>query len=64
MFIMVVPLQLVGPELTSVVVRWGVGDVLGQRAGEGQPGQHMLRPVNYWSGDHLQEDREHTEDTL
>lgn len=52
-----VPLQLVAPELTGVVVRWRVGDVLRQRAAEGQLGQDVLRPVNDRSVDHLQEDR-------
>lgn len=51
-----VPLQLVVPELTGVVVRWGVGDLLGHQVGKGQLGQNLLRPVNGGSGDHLQED--------
>lgn len=36
------PLQLVGPELAGVVVRWGVGDILGQRVGEGQLRQDLF----------------------
>lgn len=56
------PLQLVGPELTGVVVRWRVGDILGQKVGEGQLGQDLFRPVNDRSGDHLQEDRGHLKD--
>lgn len=52
------PLQLIGPELTGVVVQWGVGDILGQRVGEGQFGEHLFGPVNNGSGDHLQRDSE------
>lgn len=33
-FILLVPLQLVGPEVTGVVVRWGVRDILRQRVRE------------------------------
>lgn len=61
---MLSPLQLVVPELTGVVVRWGVGDILRQRVGEGQLGQDLRRPVIHWSVDLLQEDRGHNEDTL
>ncbi len=58
---MLLPLQLVGPELTGVVVRWGVGDILRNGVGERQPGQGLIRPVNEWSVDHLQDNRGHTE---
>jgi len=51
------PRQLVGPELTGVEVRWGVGDLVVQRVGQGQPGQNLSGPVSDRSGDHLQETR-------
>lgn len=57
------PLQLVGPEVACVELRWGVGDILRQRVREGQAGQDVLRPVNDWCVDHLQKDRRNTEDT-
>lgn len=53
------PLQLIGPELTGVVVRWRVGDVLHHKVGDGQLLQHLLRPVRVGSVDNLQ-DREDT----
>lgn len=51
------PLQLVGPELTGVVVRRGVGHILGQEVGQGQLGQDLFRPVDDGSGHHLWETR-------
>ena len=51
-----VPLHLIGPEVTGVVIRGWVGDVLGQRVGEGHLGQHALRPVYDARVTHLQDD--------
>lgn len=58
-----VPLQLVVPEVTGVVLSWGVWDVLIQRVGEGQAGQEALGRIDDWSVKHLQDTRGHAEKT-
>lgn len=58
-----VPLQLVVPEVTGVVLSRGVWDVLIQRVGEGQMGQEALGRIDDWSVKHLQDNRGHAEKT-
>lgn len=58
-----VPLQLVVPEVTGVVLSRGVWDVLIQWVGEGQAGQEALRRIGDWSVKHLQDNRGNAEKT-
>lgn len=61
--LVLVPLQLVVPEVTGVVLSRGVWDVLIQRVGEGQAGQEALGRIDDWSIKHLQDNRGHAEKT-